>query len=111
MQNGCSAWSGPRRRKRRVAGTPPDYPQQLPGDVVRVLNNEAKAIAEFLAANNLSKSETISFPLKTLPRPKGRATRVVITEYDLPRKQIQPHDVLLDPDGIAWFSHFGEAKL
>jgi streptogramin lyase len=99
------------RMQRYFAGTLPDYPQQLPGDVVRVLNNEAKAIAEFLAANNLSKSETIPFPLKALPRPKGRATRVVVTEYDLPRKQIQPHDVLLDPDGIAWFSHFGEAKL
>ena len=63
-----------------------------------MLNNEAKAISEFLAANNLSKSETIPFPLKTLPRPIGRATRVMVTEYDLPRKQIQPHDVLLPTD-------------
>jgi streptogramin lyase len=99
------------RMQRYFAGTLPDYPQLLPGDVVRVLNNEAKSIAEFLAANNLSKSETIPFPLKTLPRPKGRATHVIVTEYDLPRKQIQPHDVVLDADGIAWFSEFGEALL
>ena len=31
------------------------------------------------------------YPLKTLPRPSGRATHVVITEYDLPRKTLQPH--------------------
>ena len=36
---------------------------------------------------------------------------MVITEYDLPRKQIQPHDVVVDSDGIIWFSHFGEQFL
>ena len=41
----------------------------------------------------------------------GRATRVIITEYDLPRKEIQPHDVIVDPDGGVWFSHFGEQFL
>ncbi len=43
-----------------------------------------------------------------LPRPKGRATRVIYTEYDLPRETISPHDVVLDKDGIAWYSSFGE---
>jgi len=99
------------RMQRYFAGTLPDYPQKLPGNVVRVLGDQAKAIAEFLSNVNLSKSETWSYPLKTLPRPKGRATRVVVTEYALPRKQIQPHDVELDSDGIAWFSQFGEALL
>ena len=35
----------------------------------------------------------------------------IITEYDLPRKEIQPHDVIVDPDGMVWFSHFGEQFL
>ena len=34
-----------------------------------------------------------------------------MTEYALPRKEIQPHDVIVDPDGVVWFSHFGEQFL
>ena len=49
-----------------------------------------------------------TFDLKMLPRPKGRATQVIYTEYDLPRDTISPHDVVLDKDGIAWYSSFGE---
>jgi streptogramin lyase len=68
-------------------------------------------MAEYLASVNLSKDEVWEYPLKTLPRPRGRATRVVITEYDLPRKQIQPHDAIVDGDGMVWFTHFGEQFL
>jgi virginiamycin B lyase len=46
--------------------------------------------------------------LQTLPRPKGRATHVVITEYDLPRKTIAPHDVRTDAQGNVWYSNFVE---
>jgi len=70
-----------------------------------------KAMAEYLASVNLSRDEVWDYPLKTLPRPQGRATRVVITEYDLPRKQIQPHDAIVDSDGMVWFTHFGEQFL
>ena len=62
--------------------------------------------ADYLASINLSNAETIEFPLKTLPRPKGRSTRVIITEYDLPRKDAQPHDVVMDTDGKVWYSDF-----
>src|SRR6202030_915518 len=41
-------------------------------------------------------------------RPKGRAPRVVITEYDLPRKTIAPHDVRTDAAGHVWYSNFVE---
>jgi len=34
-----------------------------------------------------------------------------MTEYDLPRKTIEPHDVIVDADGIVWFSNFGEQFL
>ena len=60
---------------------------------------------------NLSATEQWKYPLKTLPRPKGAATRVIITEYDLPRETIEPHDVIVDKDGIAWYSNFGEQNL
>jgi virginiamycin B lyase len=64
--------------------------------------------ADYLAAVNLNEGDTWEFPLKTLPRPTGRSTRVIITEWDLPRATIEPHDVIVDKDGIAWYSNFGE---
>jgi len=73
--------------------------------------------AEYLASINLSSAPTQSsasrweYELKTLPRPTGRGTRVIITEYDLPRRTIEPHDVIVDGDGIAWYSNFGEQTL
>ena len=33
------------------------------------------------------------YQLKTLPRPTGKATEVIYTEYDLPQRTRQPHDV------------------
>jgi virginiamycin B lyase len=63
--------------------------------------------ADFLYSVNLSNPEHEEYGLKRLPRPKDRATHVVITEYDLPRKEALPHDVVIDPDGHAWYSDFG----
>ncbi len=71
----------------------------------------AQKFAEYLATINLNGRSTHPFEIQQLPRPKGRATKVVITEYDLPRREIQPHDVIVDPDGMVWFSHFGEQFL
>lgn len=68
----------------------------------------ARELADYLATVNLSKSPTWTFPLKTLPRPKGRATRVIITEYALPRATIAPHDVRPDAQGFVWYSNFVE---
>ncbi len=64
--------------------------------------------ADFLAAYNLSANATWAYDFKTLPRPKGSGTKVIITEYDLPRRTIEPHDVILDRDGNVWYSSFGE---
>ncbi len=64
--------------------------------------------AEYLASINLSETSHWQYPLKTLPRPQGRATHVIITEYDLPRPTTEPHDVLVDADGMVWYSDFGE---
>jgi len=64
--------------------------------------------AEWLASVNLSEGTAWEYALKTFPRPTGRSTRVVITEYDLPRQTIEPHDVIVDKNGTAWYSNFGE---
>jgi virginiamycin B lyase len=93
-------------------GSTPEHPQRLVGDARRALGQGPgmKATAEYLASINLS-HETWSYQLKTVPRLTGRANRVIITEYDLPRRLIQPHDVIVDEQGMIWFSHFAEQFL
>ncbi|MEA3191672.1 MAG: virginiamycin lyase [Betaproteobacteria bacterium] len=70
-----------------------------------------RAAAEYLSTINLGPEKMWTYPLRTLPRPSGRATRVIYTEYDLPRETISPHDVIVDAEGIAWYSSFGEQNL
>jgi len=70
-----------------------------------------RSTAEYLATINRSAAPVWKYELKTFARPKGRATRVIYTEYDLPRETISPHDVIVDRDGIAWYSSFGEQNL
>jgi streptogramin lyase len=52
--------------------------------------------------NGAGKSLPSTF--KTLPRPKGVETKVIITQYDMPRKDTVPHDGDLDKDGNFWYS-------
>jgi virginiamycin B lyase len=42
--------------------------------------------------------------LRVYPRPRGSATRVVVTEYELPRVLISAHDVSGDSKGNIWYS-------
>ncbi len=72
------------------------------------LQQNRKRMAEFLSSINLSKESTWTYPLKTFQRPTGRATHVIFTEYDLPKPTRQPHDVIVDSDGMAWYISFGE---
>jgi virginiamycin B lyase len=67
--------------------------------------------ADYVSTINLSQSETWNYQLKTFPRPTGRNTHAIITEYDLPRQTMQPHDVIVTADGSVWFSNFGETAL
>src|SRR5262249_45912193 len=84
------------RMARYSPGSTPTHPQPpLPGprgERPAVTGDAAKAAAEFLASVSLGNSEAIEYLFKTLPRPKGRSTKVLITEYDLPRKGALPHD-------------------
>src|SRR5215510_1579786 len=70
-----------------------------------------RAAAEYLSTINLSTGSQWSYALKTFARPTGRAMRVIYTEYGLPRETISPHDVIVDADGIVWYSSFGEQNL
>ena len=78
-----------------------------PRDIVRQFG-DVERVAAYLASINLSGRESWDFPLQTFTRPAGASTRVIITEYDLPRAASQPHDVIVDENGLAWYSNFGE---
>jgi virginiamycin B lyase len=67
--------------------------------------------AQYLSSVNLSAGSHWGYSFQTFPRPKGRATKVVYTEYDLPRRTNQPHDVIVDSQGMAWYASFGEPIL
>ncbi len=73
-----------------------------------VNDDSVHKLAAYLATINLSSGKTWNYELQILPRPRGRATHVVITEYDMPRKTIAPHDVRTDRDGNVWYSDFVE---
>ena len=92
----------------------PEHPQKKLGSVF-VPNakqlEQTRAMAEYLASINLSGRSTWTYPLRTMPRPKGRATHVLITEYDLPRRDLAPHDVVVTPRGEVYFSSFHEQNI
>jgi virginiamycin B lyase len=93
----------------------PNHPQLPPAERIRTSGargDAVKKLADYLASINLSEGSNWSFPLKAAPRQTGRATRVVITEYDLPHKDTsEPHDVIVDGEGTVWYSLFGESFL
>src|SRR5882762_6372701 len=67
-----------------------------------------RKLADYLATINLSAVDHWAHELKTLPRPKGRDTRAIVTHYDVVRPTSEPHDVLVDKEGNVWYSDFGE---
>ena len=86
----------------------PLKPQRMLDETRAGKPEDYRKMAEYLATINLSAVDKWDYPLKTLPRPSGRATRAIVTEYDMKRPTTQPHDVLLDKDGNVWYSDFGE---
>jgi virginiamycin B lyase len=99
-----------KRMSMYAPGSTPLRPQMTVGGSQRDRTRgvDPMAVGGWLASVNASYNSKQSFPLKTLPRPKGKATRTIITEYDLPRKLAMPHDVIVDSAGMAWYSDFGE---
>ncbi len=106
----------------RMSGYPPLafplMPQRTPapriggGPVAAERQQQAwRRQAEYLSGVNLSAGAQWTYPFKTLPRPKENATRVIYTEYDLPARTRQPHDVIVDSAGMVWYASFGEQIL
>jgi virginiamycin B lyase len=106
----------------RMAGYPPLafplMPQRTPaprigGGPVNAERQQAsrRRQAEYLATLNLSNGPQWSYQFKTFARPKGAATRVIYTEYALPKRTRQPHDVIVDSTGMVWYASFGEQIL
>ena len=91
-------------------GSMPTKPQPLlpgpRGERPAVSAAEAPAASEWLYSVSLANPDRQEYEFKSLPRPKGLSTKVIITEYDLPRKEAQPHDVIVDRDGMVWYSDF-----
>ena len=82
-----------------------EHPVPLPYKVTVQPDPE---FAKYLSTINLSSTSEWKYQLKTLPRPRGRATRVIITEYDLPDPGRLPHDADLDDKGMVWYNDFRE---
>jgi streptogramin lyase len=65
-----------------------------------------RKMADYLATINLSTTDHWQYDLKTLPRPTGRATHDIVTEYYVGTQVTEPHDILVR-DGMVWYSDFG----
>ena len=102
-----------KRMRTYAQGSTPTHPQVRPG--VREPSpgqlQQMTKFAQYVSTINLSKAAKWDYPLKTFPRPKGKATRVIITEYDLPRPEAMPHDAAIDAEGLIWYSDFGSQYL
>src|SRR2546428_1274542 len=101
---GYANQSTPLRPQRRLA----DRDRELIGEERARFQREQ---AEWLSGINLSAGPSWRFALQSLLRPSGPGTRAIITEYDLPRPTIEPHDVVVDADGMAWYSDFGDQSI
>jgi virginiamycin B lyase len=66
---------------------------------------------QYLASINLNQRNRSPFELRTFSRPKGAATRVIITEYDLPGDLRLPHDAVVGHDGFIWYNDFQRALI
>ena len=63
---------------------------------------EEDVIAPWLARVRGPDSEDM--PFQVLPGPRGAATRAIVTEYELPRMLLAPHDVGGDSQGNIWYT-------
>src|SRR5271169_1330360 len=100
-----------RRRIRRRAQAHGELRQQLDHDACAAAHGRARG-----ARRSCPQGRRISFDREPgqdqpLGRPTGRATRMIVTEYDMPRPTIAPHDVRTDAAGFIWYSNFVEPYL
>jgi len=89
-------------------GSMPIHPQPQLGRSISAPTAGQVTLGRYISTINRSTTGSEwPYPLKTDPRPKGKATRVIITEYALPRSIAMPHDAQVDSRGMVWYSDFG----
>jgi virginiamycin B lyase len=81
----------------------PDGPMEGRGD--RWGGWNMAELGQYLETVNLSGGKADwSYDLKaSLPRPTGKGTRVIITQWDQPRKVTVSHDMAVDSKGNVWY--------
>lgn len=72
------------------------------GRAGRLLPEEEEIVTQWLA--RVRGPESKDPPLTHLPWPRGASTRLVVTEYELPRMLLAPHDVHGDSKGNIWYT-------
>lgn len=80
------------------------HPESLPFHMP--LQPSDEALANYLATINLNSKPEWDYQFKPNPRPKGKSTKVIITEFDLPRRDGEPDDAVMDSDGMIWYADF-----
>ena len=65
-------------------------------------NEEQQALARWLA--RVRGPDAKDEPFVVLPPARGPGTRVIVTEYELPRTLLAPHDVHGDSKGNIWYT-------
>lgn len=73
----------------------------------RLMLEEEQFIPKWLASVRGPESKLA--PLHYLPRETGRSTRVIVTEYELPRELTATHDVHGDSMGNIWYTQHRSA--
>ena len=82
-------------------------PQLLPYHTDQGPNDEA--VANYLSTLNMGGDRSkLNYSFNPRPRPKGKATEVMVTEYDLPRPGAEPHDAIIDAQGMIWYDDFAQ---
>lgn len=66
---------------------------------------DMRELGDYLETVNLSGGKTaFSYELKaSLPRPTGKGTRVIVTQWEQPRKVTVSHDMGVDSKGRVWY--------
>jgi streptogramin lyase/mono/diheme cytochrome c family protein len=81
----------------------PGRAMDLDSETGATLNGEIDAIAKWLT--KVAGPDTKHDPVRLFPaRPSGKATRVVITEYEINRRFLNLHDVCGDAKGNIWYN-------
>ena len=101
-----AGWRNIVQRMLRGAGSPliniREPGPQTRGRAGRHLPEEEEIVIKWLA--RVRGPQSIDSPLHYLPPPRGASTRAVVTEYELPRQLLAPHDVHGDSQGNIWYT-------